>query len=268
MHPAASIVLVAIGIVLILALVSSCFCFRTRSDCLSNDGMGKIKIACCAPIAACAAVPFVITEDCVLTAPPSTSNLTVELWGAGGGGTGFTQNQIVLSGGGSGAYATASFPVKSGDKFTIEIGKGGRGGPDMTRGRSGGTTRITANDFIIEAMGGSGGDIPPVATNYGKGGKAQVIGKLPRGSYFFSIRGGDSLIGEFSNVDAGGSAPRGGSGGNNAFLISGVTNFSPGANGVFPGGGGGGASVNGQIPGILTNVSGDGADGVLIATWQ
>ena len=57
------------------------------------------------------------------TVPPCVGTLTVQAWGAGGGGGGY--DTYSGSNGGGGAYATSSFSVIAGQVLTVMVGCGG-----------------------------------------------------------------------------------------------------------------------------------------------
>ncbi len=86
---------------------------------------------------------------------PSSGNetITIEVWGAGGGGRTAPSGQY----GGGGGYATAQYEVAPGTTLNIMVGSGGLGYP--------GTTRLTGeNEFGGGAGSGQGGALTGVFT--------------------------------------------------------------------------------------------------------
>ena len=67
-----------------------------------------------------------------LTVTSGAGNVTVKLWGAGGGG--YTISGGGRSSGGAGGYTTGALPVTSGDVFTIIVGQGGTYGNTTSYG--------------------------------------------------------------------------------------------------------------------------------------
>lgn len=161
--------------------------------------------------------------------PSGTTKISVEIWGAGGGGNTISG---VPNGGGGGAYGTAVITVTPGETLTLGIGAGGAAG---NPGTLGGTTSIARGaTILLQSTGGAG-----AVAGYGTG----VIGGVttsPAGIAFWGINGqtGDVGIGGSNIVGGrGGDAPRGGPGG---AQVS-TTGAAQGGNaGVAPGGGGGG----------------------------
>jgi YD repeat-containing protein len=95
------------------------------------------------------------TTSSTWTAPTGVTSVTVDMWGAGGGGD--SHGQV---GGGAGAYVHATVSVIPGNVYTVSVGTGGQGG-QASAGGSGGTgymsggsgSRPTSDD----AGGGGGG---------------------------------------------------------------------------------------------------------------
>ena len=84
--------------------------------------------------------------------PAGITFITIELWGAGGGGVTCSQNLGIYPGspGGKGGYNKGTFQVTSGQSYSIVIGSGGC---DQSVGGS------TSFGVLISAPGG-GGAIP------------------------------------------------------------------------------------------------------------
>jgi hypothetical protein len=98
------------------------------------------------------------------TAPARKAALTLELWGAGGGGT----QRIIPdarsgNGGGSGAHVRSVVSVLPGQTYFIVVGAGGAGDSGSGAGAAGGATQITdsAGNIVLSAGGGAGGSKVP-----------------------------------------------------------------------------------------------------------
>src|SRR6266404_4292175 len=96
--------------------------------------------------------------------PAGVSRLSVELYGAGGGGAIMRCNSG--GGGGAGAYTSTILAVQEGQTLTINVGIGGVGGAlSSTSGGNGGDTQAldANNSMLAVAHGGTGGqaDSPP-----------------------------------------------------------------------------------------------------------
>ncbi len=119
------------------------------------------------------------------TVPAGISNITVQLWGAGGGGSSQTSTQ---SCGGSGGYISGNMNVSAGTTYTLIVpsggvsggvggfGGGGNGASSISGAGSGGgggraAIQAVAGTDIIAAGGGGGGAYPSTATD-GNGGGA------------------------------------------------------------------------------------------------
>ena len=98
------------------------------------------------------------------TAPAHKTALTLELWGAGGGGTQrIIPNARSGNGGGSGAYVRSVISVLPGQTYLIVVGAGGAGDTGSGSGASGGATQITDSlgNVLLSAGGGAGGSKVP-----------------------------------------------------------------------------------------------------------
>src|SRR5215472_682437 len=99
--------------------------------------------------------------------PTGVSRISVDLYGAGGGGT--ITHCYGGGGGGGGAYTRAFLTVQAGQVLTINVGAGGRpGGVLDATGNSGGDTQIldANNNLLGVAHGGGGGmPYPPMGTS-------------------------------------------------------------------------------------------------------
>lgn len=98
------------------------------------------------------------------TAPARKTALTLELWGAGGGGTQrIVPNARSGNGGGSGAYVRSVIVVLPSQTYSIIVGAGGVGDSGSGFGGAGGATQITDSigSILLFAGGGSGGSKTP-----------------------------------------------------------------------------------------------------------
>ena len=182
--------------------------------------------------------------------PAGVTSITVECWGAGGGG-GFAKYQYTAAGSGAGgSYINYTMPVTPGKTYNIYVGAGGIGGPDsVTNGGKGGssyfgsTTDTLPQSAIVLAVGGNGGTSIDTtgakgAVDSSVGGAAVTSGNLPVSGYNSSLYGAAGGDGTGTGATAGGAGANGGAGG------AASTNFSAskkGYNGMTPGGGGSGA---------------------------
>lgn len=95
------------------------------------------------------------------TVPPGVTKISVELYGAGGGGgSEILSSTPFLSGagGGSGAYTRTVLMVNPSDSLIISVGTGGTGGSSSGTGASpGGDTTIARGTVILASAGGGGG---------------------------------------------------------------------------------------------------------------
>src|SRR5215467_8298923 len=104
------------------------------------------------------------------TVPTGVTLLSVELYGAGGGGT--DTHCLGGGGGGGGAYTSTILTVQANQVLTIKVGTGGSPGTVLdTTGGSGGDTQILdaiTNNVLAVAHGGGGG-MPYPPANIGCG---------------------------------------------------------------------------------------------------
>jgi len=160
------------------------------------------------------------------TVPGRIGNMTVKLWGAGGGSDAFVF-------GGGGGYAAVSLPVLPGEQYTIVVGQ---------RGAS-----SAANLGGSGSNNGEGGD-PGFLGDYngrGEGGQASALFQFSGGKYIMkAVAGGGGGAGLTASGGAGG----GGNGlvGGNAVPGSGGNNRIGGA------GGGGGAAGSSYSANAIT----------------
>jgi hypothetical protein len=106
--------------------------------------------------------------------PTGVSRLSVELYGAGGGGA--IPQCFGGGGGGGGAYTFAILTVQEGQTLTISVGTGGAAGTGIfAPGSNGGDTQVLdANNTPLAVAHGGGGGLPYPPP--GKGCGASVVG--------------------------------------------------------------------------------------------
>ena len=245
--------------------------------------------------------PF-ITQNCIagtctydtngsynFIAPAGITTITVQAWGAGGGGEKFTQgNDAGAGGGGGGAYTSlTNYSVTSGTLYSIVVGNGGIPGVAGTNSTFNGTTVVavgggsnsTAACKDCTNSGGTGGPASaciPSATAFsggnggtgGAGGPGKHGGGGGGGSAGAGSAGGTGAVynGDFGGIGgtAGTGTPggaTGGAGGND----QGKTAPYNGSDGSAPGAGGGGVGHFDNNHGPYT--SGSGADGEVIINY-
>ncbi len=173
--------------------------------------------------------------------PAGVSRLSVELYGAGGGGAIMRCNSG--GGGGAGAYTSTILAVQEGQTLTINVGIGGVGGAlSSTSGGNGGDTQAldANNSMLAVAHGGTGGqaDSPPCSPP-----TAGAAGGASDPNAMISHSGASAP--SFSPLGSGGMG----------YLITGFA-FQP--NGQF---GGGGAGV------VVTPPAQAGQGGYVLLSW-
>ena len=196
------------------------------------------------------------------TVPAGVNNISVQAWGAGGGGDNYANR-----GGGGGAFAgNNSISVISGNTYTITVGLGAGNG-------TGNNGEDSSFGSIVIAKGGNGGS----GSNPGRGGQASAS----TGTIVFNGGNGGSstarcvepevevpeapqrqeIMGEIQVVIQRGSGGAGGIAGVGDGGDGGNKNSRWGSDGSFPGGGGGERGENG-------NSSGGGGNGQVIISWS
>ena len=205
------------------------------------------------------------------TVPAGVTSIKVEVWGGGGGGGGCNSalGTSYGSGGGGGAYNVSTFPVISGQTYTISRGAGGTGSSDAN-GKNGTASSVSGPGGSVSANPGSGGARRGGTAgtggtggfnNGGNGGRATSNGAGGGGGAGNAPPSGTGNGGDGSNTaagSAGAGALPGGAGG--AYRNSNGT----GNAGAAPGGGGGGGYqifLNGRKAG------GAGASGQVVITY-
>jgi|GEM_PF-2755197 len=202
---------------------------------------------------------FVISPPSPWTVPDSAEYILVEIWGAGGGGAGG-------GGGASGTYVKVLMEVAPNEQFNVTIGLGGAGSNTINGSGNSGSASVfqsTSNVANVISVSAGGG-----ATNQ----QAGSAGAVPTGSYLSIIRmAGENGI-PVSSEPATSSTDftkygRGGQPGGIDRQVSGKGEtgyfsspnfiYSPGTDGMQPGGGGGGGF----------NFNNDGGDGYIVVYW-
>ena len=185
------------------------------------------------------------------TVPPGVTKISVELYGAGGGGGSEIANPTALflsgAGGGSGAYTRTVLMVNPTDSLIISVGTPGSGGSSSGTGAGspGGETTIADRTGILASAGGGGGAGVSTAAPLGPTG-------IPGSGGAADTNAGISHIGK----------PGGGSVG----VIGGGTQPPPGGPGYTPlGFAPGDIGAGGQ--GSFENIAGSGAAGYAVITW-
>ncbi len=118
------------------------------------------------------ASPFTFASSGTFTVPAGANLLTVACCGGAAGGNGGCYNgnppewvYIAGAGGAAGATGLATFPVSSGQQYSISIGAGGTGGLgayysyERTAGNAGGNSVFSGNGISITGTGGPAGSL-------------------------------------------------------------------------------------------------------------
>jgi RHS repeat-associated protein len=223
---------------------------------------------------------YTSTSTGTWSAPTGVTSVTVDVWGAGGGG------YQAAAGGGPGAYVhQTNVPVTSGNNYTITIGTGGSGGTNSVGGAGGtgfqpggsgsqvsshgggggGGSSAFANDgtTIVACGGGGGGDgddtlTSPSGANAGAGSPGTASGGAGGGGGCKTTAGGNASGQTGGTAGTGGTTMTGSPGSD--VNASGPTAAGSSGNGVnspsspfvgasgsggAPGGTGGGSTTNG-----------------------
>lgn len=185
--------------------------------------------------------------------PSGVSQISVEIWGGGGGGAGGHVGGLGPgsggAGGGSGSYVKAIVIVKPGDTYTIEVGRGGRGGTGESRqrplpGENGGDSFIRrGGEIVIVAHGGRGGLVGRSGARAGAGGAASdatglisrsgnpgTEGHIGGATEWTFVSGGNGGAAVRGSVDPSGSF--GGAGGAGRLVTAGSESGKPGGEGA------------------------------------
>jgi len=144
------------------------------------------------------------TTSAIFTVPAGITHIQVEIWGAGGGGSGFPAN----GGGGAGGYTRAVIAVVPGASFLVQIGAGGAGAT-LANGLAGnGQDSVfldSGSNILVRATGGGG-------ANSDVGGLGGMGGFGIPGSNRIVRSGGSGQIGSqltLSTLPQGGVPPAG-----------------------------------------------------------
>ena len=127
------------------------------------------------------AVNLSITTSGTYTIPAGVTAMIVDLWGAGGSGSGYLGNGMTPYAGGSGSYVSCQLAITGPTTITVIVGQGGRApaystsgtnaiggggagvaGSSNSPGGGGGRSTIknpsnTAEDWVTAGGGGGGG---------------------------------------------------------------------------------------------------------------
>ena len=180
------------------------------------------------------------------TAPCGVTSITVELWGAGGGGQRANGNPSMGGGGSGGGYVKVTYPVTPGVTYNYYVGTGGSG----NSGQNGEASWFDANTKLLAVNGVGAGATLTGNNTYGTGATALTTGNVidPGATLLFSNYGGNGGAGQNLGTDVSGGG--GASGGSTQLAnrhASGITGGTAQTDGY--------AGVNGR------NSNGDGADG-------
>jgi hypothetical protein len=175
----------------------------------------------------------------VVPATTYLKQLSIDVWGAGGGGGAVLESGITGGSGGAGGLSYGLIDVVPGETLALVTGAGGSNGNGGFGGRGGGCSLIVRGTtiLVVGAGGGGGGGCENVNGGLGGGGgqAGSAVSGATGGGAGTSTSGGD------------GGTPGGGAGG--AF-DGGAGNSSGGYGGCgLFGGGGGGESGNGDYAG-------------------
>jgi len=194
------------------------------------------------------------------TVPAGVSQITIDAFGAQGGGGCCNAGLASRSAGGSGGRIVATVAVTAGDLLTILVGGAGQDGASGIAGGYNGGGRGGVSFFQLAPNGGGGGGASAVT----RAGTAMVIaGGGGGGGTFNGVAGGaggagggtTAAIGESARFNSrspsgggGGTQSNGGAGGGGAEFVSGGSgSLLQGGNGAsdYSGGGGGGGGYFG-----------------------
>jgi hypothetical protein len=225
--------------------------YRVRAAYCSGSGSSSNIIS--ATAIAHGTQTFVYTGSAQsFTVPACITSLTVQMWGAGGGGGDWGS-------GGAGAYVTGTLTVTPGQVLSIIVGGGGAtnsgsggyggggnaGSATYYAGAGGGRSAIqySSSDLVTAGGGGGGGGYDYTYYAYGGGGGATDGGDDVNGA-------SGSGAGKLGTVAAGGAGGVG-------FSVTGSAGAQyqggAGATSTYAGGGGGGGYYGGGGGGGTTN---------------
>ncbi|MCA9657375.1 MAG: hypothetical protein KC486_03455 [Myxococcales bacterium] len=216
--------------------------------------------------------------------PECVSQITVEAWGAQGGGAKCCGNNI-QDDGGKGGYAKGTLDVTPGESLLIYVGGkgvtegaggfngGGQGGQWGAGGGGASDVRLggdTLADRILVGGGGGGGNCgcPEHGAGGAGGGLDGVVGTNGGGG--FTPGGGASQNAggtAGSNPGAPGALGAGGGSNGSTYHIGGGGGGFYGGGGAYAAGGGGGSSYYGNAVDPVTTPDQRSGDGEVIITW-
>jgi hypothetical protein len=136
------------------------------------------------------------------TAPCGVTSITLELWGAGGGGASVSGNPAMGGGGAGGAYVRVTYPVTPGTTYNFFVGTGGGSGAD------GQDTWFDANTKLLAVRGIGAGATLAANNSFGAGAIALTAGNIidPGATLLFSHYGGNGGDGQDLATDVSGGA--------------------------------------------------------------
>jgi hypothetical protein len=212
--------------------------------------------------------------------PECASQLTIEAWGAQGGGS--VGCDAPEEDGGLGGYAVGTMPVTPGQTLYVMVGqKGGMGpapasfnggGPSGEYGGSGGGASDVRTDLVnlatrlLVAGGGGGGDTG--CPNHGTGGPGGGLAGGPGVSLqSYPIAGGGSQNGGGAAGQNSSPGTLGLGGGTGAYHESGGGGGYYGGGGAYAAGGGGGSCFLGNASNASCMAGVQMGDGKIVLTW-
>ena len=204
------------------------------------------------------------TGDNYWTVPCDVTSITLEVWGAGGGGQAVNGTNVRGAGGAGGGFVKTTYTVVPGQTYRIYVGRGGTGNDTRKNGES----SWFASDTSVLAVGGTGAGLF-LTSGVGTGAVALTTGNI--GGTLINTYGGNGADGfddGTTKYSGGGGSSAGDVNGNNA---SGITGGTAPTNG-YKGGdgrnsdnaaanGGVGAGGSGAFRNSTTSVINGGAGG-------
>lgn len=183
------------------------------------------------------------------TVPAGVNLISVEAWGAGGGGSkGFSS--LKGTGGGGGGFASGSLAVHPGDIISVTVGAGGAGATVAGNGSNGGNSIVTFSSNTLIAFGGGGAksDNVPSGTG-GTGGNGSLAGAWTFTSSYCGGFGANLTAPTASTPGggAGGGAGQNGNGKNAGNATSNCSTAGGGPSGGSATGSGGAGGAGGTI---------------------
>ena len=225
-------------------------------------------------------VSFTSTGNTSWRAPANVNQVNyLIVGGGGGGGTGY--DNAGGGGGGGGMVLIGTQTITAASTYTITVGSGGAGGPDLRSNRSGSPGNNSSFASITALGGGQGFGSRSVAP----GGTSNSGGQTQNGSLASSTGGygtgggGDGAGGggAFSNGTNGGSSPGTGGSGISSDISGASVTYGVGGNGGYNGGpyNGSNGTINtgnggggGSSPSFNSAAGGNGGSGIVILTYS